>query len=1089
MDIATLGIRVDSTQVSDAKGQLEALGTSGDLVASRLKGAFAAAAAAFGVHEIIHKFVEETILAQNAVAQLEAGVRSTGGAAGVTTDELLRMARALQQVTTYSDEAVESAQSILLTFDKIKGDNFNRTTAAVTDLAARMGGDLAGAAFSLGKALNDPAESLTLLRRQGIQFSAAQKEVIKSLVETNHMAEAQAIILDVVERKFQGSAAAARDTYGGALQGLRHDISDVFELTKAETSGLVSLIETLGAAARWVVENREAFKSFALAIGAATVALLAFYAVLQLGPLVAWTRGVLAAIQALIFWTNAIGSLSGAMALGAAGVGSFAASIALAIAPVALLTVAFLALWAAIHQFREEARIADEEIKGAEHDSDVLAALNFRRAHGQSAAQAAYPGIFPAARPGSPVAVQQGETRDATEDELKRATAAKKLIETLRQEADVLGLTEEATRRYQLAHTRLDESGRQLTNTELALAQAQLARIEAFNRATQDEARALTDAQTAYETQGQAEADAIKQSEELKRADAQATNDAAAALYDQVAAMQVETDEYTRQAAVIKASKSVRNTLLVQLAGERAYREAIADAIARGISYSEEELRLIRAAAEARERARQAASGDTKDAEALANAKELTAQIGQSVDVMLQLAQVTDEAGQHFLKLAASVVQVVSNVSLLVTAMKAGSQGDFISASLGIFAGLGGLLGGKPNPQELENQRIHQANTDAIIKLTQEIGNFGLDLTGNEFTSAQRLAKSLSGASDREIQRQITSTNDPDFQLLKKVADALHIELNTSSLDAFRDSLHQLDLAIQQTELTKFAETFAGQMQALSAQWRIFNTTDPLQKLKDMLAISAGTHTERRGFLSMQVANDTASPALVEAIKGLDLNTKAGRDQLQHNIEDLFMQLKAGTLTPEQLGGLTAQEFLDQLTGLSDLLRETSASFQNVIDGLREFTKSLKLDPTLSTLSPIAQLAEARRQYEDLFAKAQAGDTTAAAQLPEAARAFLEASRTVNASGPQYAADFARIMAQVESIASLFEGKQDVQQKGLAATESTAANTGETVKQLQTTVAVLIDGFTKQNDKFDRLMDQQTTQNRKLVNALQGLDR
>jgi hypothetical protein len=85
------------------------------------------------------------------------------------------------------------------------------------------------------------------LARSGIQFTEAQKELIATLVESGKTVEAQSIILKELETQFGGSAAAARNTLGGALKGLQHDFNDLFEIT-GNTSAVVTGINDIGKA-------------------------------------------------------------------------------------------------------------------------------------------------------------------------------------------------------------------------------------------------------------------------------------------------------------------------------------------------------------------------------------------------------------------------------------------------------------------------------------------------------------------------------------------------------------------------------------------------------------------------------------------------------------------------------------------------------------------------------------------------------------------------------------------------------------------------------------------------------------------------
>lgn len=165
-----------------------------------------------------------------AVAQVEAGLKSTGEAAGFTSDELQKMAADLQTKTIFGDEEIlKDATAQLLTFTNIAGQQFARTQVAALNLSTRLDGDLKSASIQLGKALNDPIANLSALSRSGIQFSQEQKDVIKSLAETNRLAEAQTIILNELDKQYGGAAEAAAQAGLGPFQQLSNQLGDVSE--------------------------------------------------------------------------------------------------------------------------------------------------------------------------------------------------------------------------------------------------------------------------------------------------------------------------------------------------------------------------------------------------------------------------------------------------------------------------------------------------------------------------------------------------------------------------------------------------------------------------------------------------------------------------------------------------------------------------------------------------------------------------------------------------------------------------------------------------------------------------------------------
>lgn len=173
--------------------------------------------------------IKNTADAAREQAQLAAVLKSTGGVAGQTQEQLNAMADGLQQVSTFAAGNITEMQSLLLTFTKIQGDVFPKAQQAVLDMAQALGTDLKSQALQLGKALNDPIKGITALGRAGVQFSEEQKVMIKALVEAGDVAKAQEMILAELEVQFGGSARAASETLGGALTILKNNFNDLLE--------------------------------------------------------------------------------------------------------------------------------------------------------------------------------------------------------------------------------------------------------------------------------------------------------------------------------------------------------------------------------------------------------------------------------------------------------------------------------------------------------------------------------------------------------------------------------------------------------------------------------------------------------------------------------------------------------------------------------------------------------------------------------------------------------------------------------------------------------------------------------------------
>jgi hypothetical protein len=208
---------------------------------------------AFGVSVGISQmksFITESInlsrIQEKAVAQVAAGLESTGGIVGYTLDELKNKASALQKDTLFGDETIlTDLTSIMLTFTNITGKAFDQAQQAALDLSTRMGGDLKGAAVQLGKALNDPVKGVTALRKVGVSFTEQQMEQIKVLTESGDVTKAQTIILNEMNKEFGGSAKAAAAADGGITQ-LSNAFGDAKEeLGKMILEGLRPTIQSL----------------------------------------------------------------------------------------------------------------------------------------------------------------------------------------------------------------------------------------------------------------------------------------------------------------------------------------------------------------------------------------------------------------------------------------------------------------------------------------------------------------------------------------------------------------------------------------------------------------------------------------------------------------------------------------------------------------------------------------------------------------------------------------------------------------------------------------------------------------------------
>jgi hypothetical protein len=220
--------------IADTSGLVRGLnqGTSGLRKFGKMAALVGGAAALGGLVATLKIGIDEFMGAQKVLAQTGAVLRSTGGAANVTSKQIGTMSESLMKLSGVDDEAIQSGQNLLLTFTKIRNETgagnkiFDQATVAMLDLSVAMGKDLSSSAILVGKALNDPVKGVGALSKAGVQFTASQKDTIKALVDSGNVIGAQKMILKELEVQFAGSAKAAGKTLPGQLNILKQTFSN-----------------------------------------------------------------------------------------------------------------------------------------------------------------------------------------------------------------------------------------------------------------------------------------------------------------------------------------------------------------------------------------------------------------------------------------------------------------------------------------------------------------------------------------------------------------------------------------------------------------------------------------------------------------------------------------------------------------------------------------------------------------------------------------------------------------------------------------------------------------------------------------------
>lgn len=160
-------------------------------------------------------------------------IKSTGGAAKVSADQVGDLAQAISNKSGVDDEAIQKGSNLLLTFKNVRNeagkgaDIFNQATQAAVDLSAAGFGSIEGSSKMLGKALNDPIKGISALGRAGVTFTDQQKAQIKTLVQSGDVLGAQKIIMGEVQSQV-GGVAAASATAGEKFKVMGDNLKEQF---------------------------------------------------------------------------------------------------------------------------------------------------------------------------------------------------------------------------------------------------------------------------------------------------------------------------------------------------------------------------------------------------------------------------------------------------------------------------------------------------------------------------------------------------------------------------------------------------------------------------------------------------------------------------------------------------------------------------------------------------------------------------------------------------------------------------------------------------------------------------------------------
>jgi len=191
-----------------------------------------------GLGIVLNKGAREAEKFQTSQLRLEAQVRATGQAAGVTADEIVDFSNKLGLATLGDPLEIQQVAARLLAFRGLSREVFFDVLTSAQDLAELGFGNLNTAAIALATAATEPERGLSRLERQNIRLSPAIKDTIIALSQQGARLRAQKILLEEVQKATGGVAKSVSVGLSGAFDTANQRISEFFKTVGEESGAL-----------------------------------------------------------------------------------------------------------------------------------------------------------------------------------------------------------------------------------------------------------------------------------------------------------------------------------------------------------------------------------------------------------------------------------------------------------------------------------------------------------------------------------------------------------------------------------------------------------------------------------------------------------------------------------------------------------------------------------------------------------------------------------------------------------------------------------------------------------------------------------
>ena len=344
-----------------------------------------------------------------------------------------------------------------------------------------------------------------------------------------------------------------------------------------------------------------------------------------------------------------------------------------------------------------------------------------------------------------------------------------------------------------------------------------------------------------------------------------------------------------------------------------------------------------------------------------------------------------------------------------------------------------------------------------VAYFTEETIN-KIDRASVSAEEAARLEAELREMGDRDM---AAATEAAKRMILAFIGGRQEFTEYESAVQAVQGAVKAAQTALEELGMSAFAaaEALDKQLNAALAKLRsaflddisasLYELSD-LGYFNDLLDAQKRYNDRLRDAAALGLSADLANRELALSLRNIVKEAKLTDDQIRQ-LAAAMPELSASLMGLIGMGegGDTAQALADAQAKVEDAkaalrsayekerseIESTISRLKSFTEGIRNFRDNLKLDKQLSPYSPYERLMEAQRQFNEVSAKALAGDETAQGRLEEVSRAYLEEARSYYASSEAYFQIFEQVDATLEQALAKASSQLSAAEKQLSALE------------------------------------------------------